>query len=159
MSSGIAATTAIKFKTPYEYVISAVRATGAGLQRQSAGGYDGALGMPLYGCQTPDGYKNTRDAWLNPDAMMLRLSFATALGSGHLQLEQPVDADSALSPASGVGRFTARKLQRQHGPPDPTQLATTLGDHFSPRTAEVIENAPPQLRAPLILGSPEFMMR
>ena len=38
-------------------------------------------------------------------------------------------------------------------------LATTLGDAFSPRTAEAVESAPVQLRAPLILGSPEFMLR
>jgi hypothetical protein len=35
----------------------------------------------------------------------------------------------------------------------------TLGDQFSPRTAEAVEAAPTQLRTPLILGSPEFMMR
>jgi hypothetical protein len=43
--------------------------------------------------------------------------------------------------------------------PDPAQLAMTLGDEFSLRTAEAVESAPMQLRAPLILGSPEFMMR
>jgi hypothetical protein len=35
----------------------------------------------------------------------------------------------------------------------------TLGDIFSPGTAAAVEAAPPQLRVPLILGSPEFMMR
>jgi hypothetical protein len=35
----------------------------------------------------------------------------------------------------------------------------TLGDEFSPRTAEAVESAPGPLRAPLILGSPEFMLR
>ena len=44
-------------------------------------------------------------------------------------------------------------------PPDPVQLAATLGDYFSPATASAVEAAPPQLRAPLILGSPEFMKR
>jgi hypothetical protein len=44
-------------------------------------------------------------------------------------------------------------------PPDPATLATTLGGQFSPRTAEAVEAAPAQLRSPLILGSPEFMLR
>ena len=35
--------------------------------------------MPLYGCLTPDGYKNTEDAWLSPDATTRRISFAAAL--------------------------------------------------------------------------------
>ncbi len=43
--------------------------------------------MPLYGCQTPDGYKNTQASWLNPDAMTRRISFATSLASGRLNDE------------------------------------------------------------------------
>jgi uncharacterized protein (DUF1800 family) len=147
-----------KFKTPYEYAISAARATGVEvLNVNPLAGTMAALGMPLYGCQTPDGYKNTRDAWLNPDSMMLRLSFATALGKGHLQLEHPIDADPSrpLAPAVRTAAFTAEGSPA----PEPTQLALTVGDLFSPRTAVVIESAPPALRAPLILGSPEFMMR
>ena len=77
-----------KFKTPYEYVISSVRATGVPVRNfRPLSGTMQQLGMPLYGCQTPDGYANTQDAWLNPDAMMMRLSFATALGIGQLPLE------------------------------------------------------------------------
>src|SRR4030067_1268070 len=71
-----------KFKTPYHYVVSAVRASGVSVENHRP--LRGALfhqGMPLYLCQTPDGYKNTEGAWLNPDAMMRRLSFATAVGS------------------------------------------------------------------------------
>ena len=44
------------------------------------------LGMPVYGYLTPDGYKNTEEAWLNPDAMTRRLSFATALANGNVPL-------------------------------------------------------------------------
>jgi uncharacterized protein (DUF1800 family) len=144
-----------KFKTPYEYVLSAVRATDAEVFNVNPlAGTMAALGMPLYGCQTPDGYKNTTEAWLNPDAMMLRLSFATALGKGHLQLEHPIDPATA-TPGVKTVAFAADENRA----PEPAQLAMTLGDLFSSRTADVIEGAPPGLRAPLILGSPEFMMR
>jgi uncharacterized protein (DUF1800 family) len=144
-----------KFKTPYEYVLSAARATGAEVFNVNPlAGTMSALGMPLYGCQTPDGYNNSTEAWLNPDAMMLRLSFATALGKGHLQLAHPIDAD-AETPAFRRAAFAAYATPA----PEPAQLAVTLGDLFSARTAEVIESAQPNLRAPLILGSPEFMMR
>ena len=44
-------------------------------------------------------------------------------------------------------------------PPDPAQLAATLGEYFSPATANAVEASPTNLRAPLILGSPEFMKR
>jgi uncharacterized protein (DUF1800 family) len=150
-----------KFKSPYEYVISAVRATDAPvINVLPLAGTMAALGMPLYGCQTPDGYKNTRDTWLNPDAMMLRLSFATGLGAGRLLLDRKPDGDSSgLGGLKNPGHVRPIKFDGKMDAPDPAQLAMTLGDEFSPRTAEAVETAPVQLRAPLILGSPEFMLR
>jgi uncharacterized protein (DUF1800 family) len=163
----------IKFKTPYEYVISAVRAAGAPVVNVLPLAWSMTqLGMPLYRCQTPDGYKNTRDAWLNPDAMMLRLSFATALGAGRLPLERRPDGEfGSLGGSRKAPRMRPRKsggrrylngrriFNGKMAPPDPAQLAATLGDSFSARTADAVESAPQRLRAPLILGSPEFMVR
>jgi uncharacterized protein (DUF1800 family) len=150
-----------KFKTPYEYVISSVRAIDAPIINvKPLAGAMAQLGMPLYGCQTPDGYKNTRDAWLNPEAMMMRLSFVTALGAGRLPLERPPDDDFGdLDGLRKSGRVRPIDFSGRMTPPDPALLATTLGDQFSSRTAAAIESGPMQLRAPLILGSPEFMVR
>ncbi len=164
-----------KFKTPYEYVVSCVRATGVPVRNyRPLYGTMQVLGMPLYACQTPNGYANTRDAWLNPDAMMTRLSFATALGSGNLPLESPpfeedADGGGEMRPEppavarNGGGKVNIKFDPGPHGPkmtpPDPAQLAATLGDYFSPATANAVEASPTNLRAPLILGSPEFMKR
>jgi uncharacterized protein (DUF1800 family) len=164
-----------KFKTPYEYVISCVRATGVPIRNyRPLYGTMQLLGMPLYACQTPNGFANTQDAWLNPDAMMMRLSFATALGSGNLPLEnQPFQEDAdgggemrpepAAVPRNGGGKVNINFDPAPRGPkmtpPDPVQLAATLGDYFTPATASAVEASPTQLRAPLILGSPEFMKR
>jgi uncharacterized protein (DUF1800 family) len=152
---------AVKFKTPYEYVISAVRVTNAPvINVLPLAGTMALLGMPLYGCQTPDGYKNTRDAWLNPDAMMTRLSFATALGAGRLPLQRPPDGEFGAVPGlRKSGEVRPVSFNGNIDPPDPAMLATTVGDMFSPHTASAVEEAPSQLRAPLILGSPEFMLR
>ena len=71
------------------------------------------LGMPLYGCQTPDGYKNTQDAWLNPDALTRRIAFATALAQGRLPLllwaypREFVDPNAAGQVNGSPQRFTA----------------------------------------------------
>jgi hypothetical protein len=43
--------------------------------------------------------------------------------------------------------------------PDAVELADMFGGAFSRRTLDAVEAAPPQLRAPLLLGSPDFMMR
>jgi uncharacterized protein (DUF1800 family) len=73
---------AAKFKTPYQYVLSVLRSTGHTPENlQGISGALAAQGMPLYGCVTPDGYKNTEIAWLNPDAMTRRINFANNLFS------------------------------------------------------------------------------
>ncbi|MCE3264121.1 MAG: hypothetical protein K0R43_3200 [Pseudoduganella sp.] len=72
-----------KFKTPYQYVVSASRAAAMPMTDvKPLVGILGRLGMPLYGCQTPDGYKNTEAAWLNPDGLGRRISYALTLSAG-----------------------------------------------------------------------------
>ncbi len=129
-----------KFKTPYQYAISAIRAADLatsnlnpvlGLLRQ--------LGMPIYGCDSPDGYKNTEAAWLSADAVLRRINWVTALSSGRL-----------LQPAANSGSAS---------PVDSQKLLTTLGNLVSAKTQQAIANRRDPLRSALILGSPEFMYR
>ena len=152
-----------KFKTPYEYVVSSVRA--AGLPVMDARPIEGQLaqlGMPLYGYQTPDGYKNTRDAWLNADAMTRRLNFATALGAGRSRIGEPAVADATrLEPGQNtpplLGFAMAADTVQQ--PLDANRLMATLARQLGPKTTQAVFTAPPPLKAGLILGSPEFMNR
>lgn len=157
-----------KFKTPYRYVVSAVRASGAEvINFKPLFGALHQLGMPLYGCQTPDGYKNTESAWLNPDAMVYRLNFANALGNGNLPLSQellpsaappaPAPTMAGDMPAAMSTAAPAAPPQNRPPPPDPMVLQATLGSPYSLRTTEALAAAPQRLRAGMILGSPEFM--
>jgi uncharacterized protein (DUF1800 family) len=147
-----------KFKTPYEYVISAVRAAGTPVTNtRPLYGTMAQLGMPLYLCQTPDGYKNTQEAWLNPNGMTLRINFATALASGRLPLTRP--------PVNAMEQMGEAKNAMADSPPvrtepvDPTSLIRIVGPTLSQETKVTIENARPAFRAPLILGSSGFMHR
>lgn len=151
-----------KFKTPYEYVVSAIRATGQPVSNvRPLSGMLIQLGEPLYACQTPDGYKSTQDAWLNPDAMMRRLSFVTALASGRLPLAAPMDENDAR-PRRLLGGAAVRVDETTSGSSPAVaavRLTATLGNAFSKQTIAAVAAAPEQLRASLILGSPEFMRR
>ncbi|HUK32845.1 MAG TPA: DUF1800 domain-containing protein [Vicinamibacterales bacterium] len=75
-----------KVKTPFEFVVSAVRATDAEvhdarpLVRQIT-----ELGEPLYQCQPPTGYKDTADAWVNTGALVGRMNFGLALAGNKLR--------------------------------------------------------------------------
>jgi uncharacterized protein (DUF1800 family) len=75
-----------KVKTPFEFVVSAVRATDGEVRdarplvRQIAD-----MGMPLYQCQPPTGYKDTADAWVNTGALVSRMNFGLALASNKIR--------------------------------------------------------------------------
>ncbi len=86
-----------KYKTPYQFVVSSARASGLPINNiRPLLGTLTQLGMPLYGCPTPDGYKNTEEAWLNPDAITRRINFATALASGRLPLDKKLEAGEMM---------------------------------------------------------------
>ena len=69
-----------KVKTPFEFVVSAMRATAADMAGDNAAmplvRAMQQLGMPLYMCQPPTGYKDTADAWINTGALVARMNFA-----------------------------------------------------------------------------------
>jgi len=77
---------AAKVKSPFEFVVSAVRALGAEVDDATPlVGRLRQLGMPLYQCQPPTGYKDTADAWINTGALVARMNFAVALTEGKVR--------------------------------------------------------------------------
>ena len=134
-----------KVKTPFEFVASAVRATGVDLR-------DGMalvqalrqLGMPLYMCQPPTGYSDKADAWVNTGALLNRMNFAVALSG------------NALGPGSGRSRRLASALPLTGD----EIVRNALAGEVSNATAETVAKATsePQ-RIALLLGSPDFQKR
>ncbi len=74
-----------KAKTPLEFVVSAVRASGADVQdAMPLVRAIQQLGMPLYQCQPPTGYKDAAEVWVNSGALVGRMNFAMMLAGGKL---------------------------------------------------------------------------
>ena len=91
-----------KVKTPQDYVISAVRASGADVA--TAGALTVAisdLGMPLYGMQTPNGYSMRADPWNSTASLVARMNFALALSTNRVAGVH-TDWPAVLAPASGT---------------------------------------------------------
>jgi uncharacterized protein (DUF1800 family) len=85
-----------KMKTPFEFVVSAVRASGADVTDAMPISHQlQNMGMPLYGMQPPTGYSMKADAWVNSSALLGRMNFALALTSGKVK---GVQVDSAHIP-------------------------------------------------------------
>jgi len=74
-----------KVKTPLEYVVSAVRASGATVNNmQPLMGALRQMGMPLYGSVPPTGYKWDAADWVSTGALVDRMNFALALAANRL---------------------------------------------------------------------------
>jgi uncharacterized protein (DUF1800 family) len=135
-----------KIKTPFEFVVSAVRATGTDLP--SALPIVGAirnLGMPLYGCQPPTGYADTAEAWVNTGALLSRMNFAVSLtslrqrGGPRLRQDPGIDAPAITSTAV---------------------IASALAGDLSEATSATVAKATTEPQAlALVLGSPEFQRK
>jgi uncharacterized protein (DUF1800 family) len=122
-----------KVKTPFEFVVSAVRATGTEVaDAMPLAQAVRQLGMPLYMCQPPTGYSDKAEAWVNTGALLNRMNFAVQLVGGRM-----------------------RGLQPGAGP-----VGAVLAGDVSTATAGTIAKATdPKQVAALTLGSPEFQRR
>jgi uncharacterized protein (DUF1800 family) len=82
-----------KVKTPEEFVLSAVRATGGEVNRPAIVlNAMGQLGMPFFGCQTPNGYSWAAGPWVNSGDLLSRINIALALASHKLGTATDLDA-------------------------------------------------------------------
>ncbi len=156
-----------KVKTPLEFVVSAVRATGADVTNAMPLAQTlNRMGMPLYGAQPPTGYSMKADAWVNSAALLNRMNFALALGTGRLnavKVEEkqvlpngaPTDPTAALAALEHqlldgeVSRNTHETILKQMN--DPQVTGRRLDDPQRPANWGVL--------AGLLLGSPEFQKR
>ena len=171
-----------KVKTPLEFVVSAVRATGASVVNpQPLIGELRQLGMPLYGCQPPTGYSMTADAWVNTGALLSRMNFALQLVSGSISPAPPPGrpggqgqgAAGRIGPPGrfggpGPGAFGRGPIQvdvASLAPDTSEQSRTNLVDNMlagkvSDATMQTLARAEtPQQLIALTLGSPEFQRR
>jgi len=130
-----------KVKTPFEFVVSAVRATASDVSSAVALVQTiRQLGMPLYFCQPPTGYADKAEAWVNTGALLERMNFALALVNGRMRGVEP--------PATGPT------------PANGTLAASALAGDISPATASTLARATDARQSSaLTLGSPEFQRR
>jgi hypothetical protein len=74
-----------KVKTPFEFVISSLRATGTDLNNPGPMvGILNKMGMPLYQMVPPTGYSMTASTWMNSEALIDRMNYALALSNGQV---------------------------------------------------------------------------
>lgn len=148
-----------KVKSPFEYVVSAVRAMGGTTDGRALARQLVQMGEPLYLCQPPTGYSERGDAWINAGALLARLNFALALAGGQLPgtTAQPQRLISEADAASVDGSVDAlARVLLGGGLSESTR--ESIRQRLTNGSPETMEKGGPsaQTIAGLILASPEF---
>jgi uncharacterized protein (DUF1800 family) len=103
-----------KVKTPMEFVVSAARAGNADIENmQPLANAVREMGMPLYGCVTPNGYSWQSDTWVSTNALVNRMNFALSLAANRLP-----GISIAWDPTENANNDTAM-LEANPAAPDP----------------------------------------
>jgi uncharacterized protein (DUF1800 family) len=122
---------AVKFKTPYEFIVSAWRAAGVTPQALPDLAVLNALGQKPFSAPSPKGWPDDSQIWCAPDAVIKRMAWAQGLAAQSLN-----------------GR-------------DPSQLAhDALGARLTPLVATAIARSETREEGlAILLMSPEFLRR
>jgi uncharacterized protein (DUF1800 family) len=156
-----------KVKTPFEFVVSSLRATGAQIDTPVAVIQQlNKMGEPLYGAQPPTGYSMKAETWVNSSALLNRMNYALALGTGKLpgvqsDSQQVLGADGPQDAQSVQARFEASLLNGDLSKQTHDTISSRMNDPEV--TGRKLDDAPRPVQAGviagLILGSPEFQRR
>ena len=155
-----------KIKTPYELVVSSVRALGTDVDTpMPLVQWVSRIGEPLYQCQPPTGYSDRAEAWVNTGALLSRLNFSLALAGNKVRgsrsdVNALLGSDSGSNPKDALDRAvqvflveaapgTVDTLQKQLE--NPQVLQAKLDDPVKQVDLGVVTG--------LVLGAPEFQRR
>jgi uncharacterized protein (DUF1800 family) len=153
-----------KIKTPFEMVVSAVRATNATVT--SAFLLTNTLqqlGEPLYRKVEPTGYSSANAEWVSSAALLSRMNFALALAGNRVpgvKVDEALWQNMAQSDPLALSRYLLTQP-----PSDATRNAIQKALSDTDLQNQLMQNAKagpprvPSLVAGLTLGSPDFQKR
>ena len=178
-----------KVKTPLEYVVSALRASGASIDNLRAIENNlRQMGMPTYGAIPPTGYKWESIDWVSTGALVDRMNFAINLTANRLpgiavgwaplpvSSDSPAEAGAVASPPSPESEEARLEALLIPGGANDTTRAAALQqfaaqssqNNITPVSASSRQKRSPnavaleredQALAGLLIGSPEFQRR
>ncbi|HEU4714395.1 MAG TPA: DUF1800 domain-containing protein [Pyrinomonadaceae bacterium] len=138
-----------KVKRPFELVISAIRTLGA----DTNGGpgthrWIERMGEPLYGYQTPNGYSDAAESWVNTGGLLERMNFGLALADNRVQGTK-VDLTQFVKENTDKNKLVDVSLK--------TILAGEVSVSTKQTLLKQLDQSDPVAKVVgLILGTPEF---
>jgi uncharacterized protein (DUF1800 family) len=140
-----------KIKSPFEFIVSALRATDANVVDSAPlVGTIAQLGEPLYFCLPPTGYPDRADAWVNTGVLFSRMNIATSLASNNLGgVKIDLAALGNGSPDAARDRVIAQTMV-DLSPTTKATLTKLTANQPKPNAAQSLA---------IVLGAPDFQRR
>ena len=168
-----------KVKSPFEYVVSALRATNAETDgNRPILDWIGRMGQPVYGRVTPDGYPDKNSEWLSNNDMLARFNFASALAMNNVKgttLDASKLVASGSDPSKAADDIASALITGEVSDKTRSALEKLAADFANTSQAAIIPAGATNLTAPvspenrtkalngqlvaLALGSPEFQRK
>jgi uncharacterized protein (DUF1800 family) len=156
-----------KVKTPFELVVSSVRALGTDVDTpMPLVGWVGRIGEPLYQCQPPTGYSDKAEAWVNTGSLLNRLNFSLALAGNKVRgsrsdINALLGTDSSNDPKSALDRAVQVFLGGQAAPNTVDTLEKQLENPqvVQAKLDDPVKQVDLGVVTGLVLGAPEFQRR
>jgi uncharacterized protein (DUF1800 family) len=141
-----------KFKTPFEFTISALRATGADIT-DLASTTDNVMqmGQQIYGCDDPTGYYDYAEAWLDAGVLTKRWNYAYGLMGNKVR---GVTVDPKL-----VDRYKADKPADIRAKVLKDFIGSDVGDHEDKLLMKLAEKGDIARMIAITVGSPSFQQQ
>jgi len=156
-----------KVKTPYELVVSSVRALGTDVDTpMPLVQWVGRIGEPLYQCQPPTGYSDKAETWVNTGALLNRLNFSLAIAGNKVRgsrsdVQALLGTDSSSDPKAALDRAVQVFLGGQAAPSTVGTLEKQLENPqvVQAKLDDPVKQVDLGVVTGLVLGAPEFQRR
>ncbi|MDB5300496.1 MAG: hypothetical protein JWO87_2159, partial [Phycisphaerales bacterium] len=141
-----------KFKTPFQFTVSALRSTSAKLENEEdACNRLRRMGEPIYDCPDPTGYRDVAESWMDAGVLTTRWQFAWDLLRG--------DVKGITVPPEFLAGYKSLKSEEAELKMIEDLVAGDVGDRELTTLKAVAANGDFQRMASIILGSPSFQQR
>jgi uncharacterized protein (DUF1800 family) len=154
-----------KVKSPYELVVSALRAVGARPDSTArTAQLIAKLGEPLYGHLAPNGYPERGDAWINTGSILARINFGLVVAAGRVPgasiAEWTDGKELAALPRNAQVDGVIRAILGGEASPDTRKvLESGVNPMAGDSTANATRRGGLETMVGLALGAPEFQRR
>jgi uncharacterized protein (DUF1800 family) len=140
-----------KFKTPFEFTVSAIRATNAKLEDATdTCSVIAKMGQPIYDCDDPTGFYDQAEAWMDAGVLTSRWDYAWKMVRGSVR--------GVKVPEEFASKYAALPPTEARDKMAHDMIGADIGDRTAQSMTEAAKGDRKRMLS-ILLGSPDFQQQ